>query len=85
MSIGVYDKMLQTQYLRSYLTYEVDIWYAVPWPYVKVLINFWAESIIYYQSYAPFCGNLTKNKASYILDLESFRTLKSYMHFLYEK
>ena len=28
--IGVYDKMLWTQYVRSNLTYEIDIWYAVP-------------------------------------------------------
>ena len=38
--IGVNDKMLWTQYLRSCLTYEVDIWYAVPLLYVEVLINF---------------------------------------------
>ena len=52
--LGVYDKMLRTQYLRSYLTYEIDIEFVVPWPYVKVLMNFWADSIIYYQSYALF-------------------------------
>ena len=51
--------MLCTQYLRSYLTYEIDIWYAVPWLYVEMLINFWADCIIYYQSYAPFCDSWT--------------------------
>ena len=58
-----------------------EIW-SWPWPYVEMLINFWADCIIYYQL-CPFLWQLDLvNKVSYILDMDLFKTLKLYMLFL---
>lgn len=66
---------------KNRLTFEMDIWYTAPWPYLKMLISLGAGCDLYYQSYVPFCTNMgIVNKGACFLETDFSSPKASHVH-----